>query len=137
MPAKELIFRRFFDVNHLAAIRVELPKVFETVHRLVLELVSTGAVTGLRIDHPDGLYLPDEYFEKLQQRCAKMLRSALPRDGRAIYVVAEKILTGPETLRTDWRGAWNTRGEFSAHSTQILGHSPPRNPLPNTFTPFI
>src|SRR5262249_37793626 len=52
--AEKINYRRFFDVNDLAAIRVELPKVFDAVHRLVLELVSIGAVTGLRIDHPDG-----------------------------------------------------------------------------------
>ncbi len=79
VAAEEINYRRFFDVNDLAAIRVELPKVFDAVHRLALDLVSTGAVTGLRIDHPDGLYLPREYFEKLQQRCAKALAIALPR----------------------------------------------------------
>src|SRR5881398_1307394 len=103
VAAEEINYRRFFDVNALAAIRVELPKVFDAVHRLLLDLVSTGAVTGLRIDHPDGLYLPGEYFEKLQQRCAKALGIALPKDGRAIYMVAEKILTGSEGLRNDWR----------------------------------
>ena len=81
VAAEEINYRRFFDVNDLAAIRVELPKVFDAVHRLVLELVSTGAVTGLRIDHPDGLYLPREYFVKLQQRSAKVLGIGLPRDG--------------------------------------------------------
>jgi (1->4)-alpha-D-glucan 1-alpha-D-glucosylmutase len=65
VAAEEINYRRFFDVNDLAAIRVELPEVFDAIHRLVLELVSTGAVTGLRIDHPDGLYLPREYFVKL------------------------------------------------------------------------
>ena len=61
VAAEEINYRCFFDVNDLAAIRVELPKVFDAVHRLVLELVGTGAVTGLRIDHPDGLYLPRQY----------------------------------------------------------------------------
>ncbi len=84
VAAEEINYRRFFDVNDLAAIRVELPKVFDAVHRLLLELVNTHAVTGLRIDHPDGLYLPREYFEKIQQRCAKALAIALPQDGRAI-----------------------------------------------------
>src|SRR5205814_10350194 len=73
VAAEEINYRRFFDVNDLAAIRVELPKVFDAVHRLLLELVQTRAVTALRIDHPDGLYLPREYFEKIQQRCAKAL----------------------------------------------------------------
>ena len=115
VAAEEINYRRFFDVNDLAAIRVELPKVFDAVHRLVLELVSTGAVTGLRIDHPDGLYLPREYFVKLQQRSAKALGIALPRDGRAIYMVAEKILTGSETLRKDWPVHGTTGYDFANH----------------------
>ena len=73
VAAEEINYRRFFDVNDLAAIRMELPEVFDAAHRLVLELVAAGAVTGLRIDHPDGLYLPNEYFEKLQRRCAEAL----------------------------------------------------------------
>src|SRR5438067_4002425 len=137
VAAEEINYRRFFDVNELAAIRVELPKVFDAVHRLLLDLVSTGAVTGLRIDHPDGLYLPDEYFEKLQQRCAKMLRSALPRDGRAIYVVAEKILTGPETLRTDWRVHGTTGYDFATQVTQLLVDSSAETAITNIFHRFI
>src|SRR5207248_5056808 len=93
VAAEEINYRRFFDVNDLAAIRVELPKVFDAIHRLTLDLLSSGALTGLRIDHPDGLYLPREYFEKLQQRCAKALGVRLPADGRMIYMLAEKILT--------------------------------------------
>ncbi len=79
VAAEEINYRRFFDINDLAAIRMELPEVFDETHRLLLELVATGAVTGLRIDHPDGLYLPNEYFEKLQRRVAEVLwREALP-----------------------------------------------------------
>src|SRR5881398_1053814 len=80
VAAEEINYRRFFDINDLAAILIELPKVFDAVHRFLLDLVSAGAVTGIRIDHPDGLYLPGEYFEKLQQRCAKALGIALPKD---------------------------------------------------------
>jgi (1->4)-alpha-D-glucan 1-alpha-D-glucosylmutase len=119
VAAEEINYRRFFDVNELAAIRVELPKVFDAVHRLILELVRAGAVTGLRIDHPDGLYLPREYFEKLQQRCAKALGIASPKDGRAIYILAEKILTGSETLRADWRIHGTTGYDFANHVTQL------------------
>ena len=97
VAAEEINYRRFFDINDLAAIRMELPEVFDETHRLLLELVATGAVTGLRIDHPDGLYLPNEYFEKLQRRAAEALRRFRCReDGRAIYLVVEKILSGNE-----------------------------------------
>src|SRR5204862_358820 len=84
VAAEEINYRRFFDVNDLAAIRMELPEVFEATHQLLVDLVRAGAVTGLRVDHPDGLYLPQEYFEKLQQRCAEAFGIALPHDGRAI-----------------------------------------------------
>src|ERR1700719_323842 len=81
VAAEEINYRRFFDVNDLAAIRGEVPKVFDAVHRLVLKFVSTGPVPALRIGPPDGLYLPREYFAKLQLRSAKPLGIALPRDG--------------------------------------------------------
>jgi (1->4)-alpha-D-glucan 1-alpha-D-glucosylmutase len=137
VAAEEINYRRFFDVNDLAAIRVELPTVFDAVHRLVLELVSTGAVTGLRIDHPDGLYLPREYFVKLQQRSAKALGIALPRDGRAIYMVAEKILTGSETLRKDWPVHGTTGYDFAYQVTQLLVESSAETAITKTFHRFI
>jgi len=137
VAAEEINYRRFFDVNDLAAIRVELPKVFDAVHRLVLELVRTRAVTGLRIDHPDGLYLPREYFEKLQQRCAKTLAIPLPKDGRAIYMVAEKILTGPETLRKDWLVHGTTGYDFANQVAQLLVDSSAEAAITKTFHRFI
>jgi (1->4)-alpha-D-glucan 1-alpha-D-glucosylmutase len=137
VAAEEINYRRFFDVNDLAAIRVELPKVFDAVHRLVLELVSAGVVTGLRIDHPDGLYLPREYFEKLQQRCAKALRIALPKDDRAIYMLAEKILTGSEKLRADWRIHGTTGYDFANHVMQLLVDPAAEKAITKTFHRFI
>src|SRR6058998_532393 len=137
VAAEEINYRRFFDVNDLAAIRVELPKVFEAVHRLVLDLVSTGAVTGLRIDHPDGLYLPSEYFEKLQQRCAKALGIGLPKDGRAIYMLAEKILTGSESLRKDWRVHGTTGYDFANQVAQLFVDSSAEPAITKTFHRII
>jgi (1->4)-alpha-D-glucan 1-alpha-D-glucosylmutase len=137
VAAEEINYRRFFDVNDLAAIRVELPKVFDAVHRLALDLVSTGAVTGLRIDHPDGLYLPREYFEKLQQRCAKALGIALPQDGRAAYMLAEKILTGSETLRKDWLVHGTTGYDFANQVAQLLVDSSAETAITKTFHRFI
>src|SRR5881396_1122931 len=137
VAAEEINYRRFFDINDLAAIRIELPKVFDAVHRFLLDLVSAGAVTGLRIDHPDGLYLPGEYFEKLQQRCAKALGIALPKDGRAIYMVAEKILTGPEGLRNDWRLHGTTGYDFANQVTQLLVDSSADEAITKTFHRFI
>ena len=137
VAAEEINYRRFFDVNELAAIRVELPEVFDAIHRLVLEFVGSHAVTGLRIDHPDGLYLPREYFEKLQQRCAKALGTALPKDGRAIYMVAEKILTGSEMLRKDWHVHGTTGYDFTNQVAQLLVDSSAETAITKTFHRFI
>jgi (1->4)-alpha-D-glucan 1-alpha-D-glucosylmutase len=137
VAADEINYRRFFDVNDLAAIRVELPKVFDAVHRLTLDLVSAGAVTGLRIDHPDGLCFPREYFEKLQHRCAKALGIGLRKNGRAIYMLAEKILTRPETLREDWPVHGTTGYDFANQVTQLLVDSSAETAITKTFHRFI
>jgi len=137
VAAEEINYRRFFDVNDLAAIRVELPRVFDAIHRLTLDLVSAGAVTGLRIDHPDGLYLPREYFEKLQQRCAKALGIGMPKDGRPIYMVAEKILTGSEGLPKDWPVHGTTGYDFANQVTQLLADSSAETAITKTFHRFI
>src|SRR5262245_34359045 len=137
VAAEEINYRRFFDVNDLAAIRAELPKVFDAIHRLILELVSAGAVTGLRIDHPDGLYLPREYFVKVQQRSAKALGTGLRRDGRAIYMVAEKILTGSETLRKAWPVHGTTGYDFANQIMQLLVDSSAETAITKTFHRFI
>jgi (1->4)-alpha-D-glucan 1-alpha-D-glucosylmutase len=67
VAAEEINYRRFFDVNDLAAIRMENPAVFAQAHKLVLEMIRERRVTGLRIDHPDGLWDPSAYFMSLQR----------------------------------------------------------------------
>jgi (1->4)-alpha-D-glucan 1-alpha-D-glucosylmutase len=74
VAADEINYRRFFDINELAAIRVEEPEVFAAVHELVFRLIKEGHVTGLRIDHIDGLYDPEQYLRHLQAGCRKALR---------------------------------------------------------------
>lgn len=64
----EVNYRRFFDINELAAIRMEDPAVFDDTHRLIMRMIRRGWVTGLRIDHPDGLFAPAQYFRSLQRR---------------------------------------------------------------------
>jgi (1->4)-alpha-D-glucan 1-alpha-D-glucosylmutase len=126
----EINYRRFFDVNDLAALSMERPDVFEATHGLVLRLLAEGKVDGLRIDHPDGLYDPAQYFLRLQESfvlaCARAacageegpdrdavegplrerIRSELgPGEGPGrwpLYVVAEKILGPGEPLAPDW-----------------------------------
>ena len=137
VAAEEINYRRFFDVNDLAAIRMELPEVFDEAHKLLLDLVRAGAVTGLRIDHPDGLYLPQEYFEKLQRRCAEALGMALPQDGRSVYMIVEKILTGGERLRKDWPVHGTTGYDFTNYVTQLLVDSSAETEITKTFHRFL
>jgi (1->4)-alpha-D-glucan 1-alpha-D-glucosylmutase len=137
VAAEEINYRRFFDINDLAAIRMEVPEVFEATHQLLLELVREGAVTGLRIDHPDGLYLPREYFEKLQRHCADALRIPLPKDGRAIYMVVEKILTGNEKLPKDWPIHGTTGYEFGNQVAQLLVDASAENAFTSTYRRFL
>ncbi len=137
VAAEEINYRRFFDVNDLAAIRMELPEVFDAAHELVLDLVRTGAVTALRIDHPDGLYLPREYLDKLQRRSAKALGLALPKDGRAVYMIVEKILTGPEKLRADWPVHGTTGYDFTNQLAGVLVDASAEATITRAFHRFI
>jgi (1->4)-alpha-D-glucan 1-alpha-D-glucosylmutase len=137
VAAEEINYRRFFDVNDLAAIRMELPEVFDATHKLLLELIRAGAVTGVRIDHPDGLYLPKEYFEKLQRRCAAAIGVPLPEDGRAIYLLVEKILSGNETLRKDWPVHGTTGYEFAKLLSNVLVDASAEQAITKTFQRFI
>ena len=87
---RDLGYRRFFGINSLVGIRAEDERVFEETHRLVLAMVARGVVSGLRVDHPDGLRDPQAYFDRL--------RHAAP----ATWILAEKILQPGEELRDDW-----------------------------------
>ena len=126
---EELNYRRFFDVDTLAAIRAEDPEVFEATHRLLIDLVRSGRLTGLRIDHPDGLADPREYLRHLAEATG------------GVWVVVEKILEGDEQLPDDWPCAgttgydalWRVGGLFvdpagaaplAALLTEVAGDSP-------------
>ncbi len=121
VAAEQINYRRFFDVNELAAIRVEDPAVFAETHRLLFELVAAGKVTGLRIDHPDGLWEPRRYLERVQrgvfldrarlagagpaalgQLAERFDEEARERPLRPLYVVVEKILSRGEELPAEW-----------------------------------
>jgi (1->4)-alpha-D-glucan 1-alpha-D-glucosylmutase len=103
----EINYRRFFDVNTLAGLRVEDPRVFEETHQLLASLLAEGKVQAVRIDHPDGLFDPARYFSMLQDLAARAwnLQREPERDGRPdrpLYVLAEKILSGREQLARRW-----------------------------------
>lgn len=93
---EELNYRRFFDVDTLAAIRVEDPEVFDATHDLLLALLAEGSLHGFRIDHPDGLADPRGYVRRLHERTG------------GAWVVVEKITEGTERLPDDWPCAGTT-----------------------------
>src|SRR5262249_23026336 len=107
VAAAEINYRRFFDINELAAIRVEDPEVFTAVHQLLFDLIKEGRIAGLRVDHPDGLFDPAEYFRRLQAGCMAATNSERP-----FFVVGEKILMGNEQLRADWEIEGTTGYDF-------------------------
>jgi (1->4)-alpha-D-glucan 1-alpha-D-glucosylmutase len=104
VAAEEINYRRFFDINDLAAIRIEEPAVLEAVHAKAFELLGAGQIDGLRIDHVDGLRDPERYLTELQA-------AASGAAGHPTYVVVEKILTGDEAL-PPWPVAGTTGYEF-------------------------
>ncbi|WP_018138837.1 MULTISPECIES: malto-oligosyltrehalose synthase [unclassified Thioalkalivibrio] len=97
---RDLGYRRFFDINDLAGLRQEQEEVFEAVHALPLRWVEEGSVHGLRIDHPDGMRDPGQYFSQLSRACP------------GAWIVAEKILEPGEQLSGDWPIAGTTGYDF-------------------------
>jgi len=87
---QELGYRRFFDVNSLVGLRMERPHVFEATHSRVIGWLQSGVLDGVRIDHPDGLRDPKQYFERLRSRAPEA------------WIIGEKILERGEFLRPSW-----------------------------------
>jgi len=139
VSGEEINYRRFFDVNDLAGLRMENPRVFAATHQLLRRLLADGSVTGLRIDHPDGLLNPPQYFVRLQmlyaasQCCGPEARGHVAENGieeevqtifgqhewmqrqAPLYVVLEKILEPGEHLP-----AWPIDGTVGYGFTNLL-----------------
>ncbi|SFT65351.1 maltooligosyl trehalose synthase [Kosakonia arachidis] len=107
--ASDLSYRRFFEITGLVGVRVEDEAVFDDSHRLILELVNSGIVDGLRVDHVDGLADPLEYLHRLRHKA-----------GPACYITVEKILGKGEQLPADWPVAGTTGYEFIAALSDVL-----------------
>jgi len=139
VAAHEINYRRFFEINDLAALRMERDDLFETAHHLILALIAEGRIQGIRLDHVDGLWDPASYFRRLQADVgAAMARGVAagrvaPYAGvseetplgvspfgadQPMYVLVEKILAPHERLRDDWPIAGSTGYEVM---NQVLG----------------
>lgn len=145
VATEEINYRRFFDINALGAIRIELAPVFDEVHRFVLDLIGSGRLAGFRIDHADGLYNPVKYFHQLQYACFQKLWNPghLQQEGtpdadvsrermtqtyqqlldadpefKPFYVLGEKILLQKEDIPRDW----TIHGETGYSFINTLNH---------------
>lgn len=133
--AEEINYRRFFDINELAAIKTELAEVFEASHRLVFELIRNGAVHGLRIDHVDGLLDPLGYLGKLQKAYREIFD--LPGDQVGLYLLVEKILMEDEELRPTWPVHGTTGYEFTNEVIRLLVDPAAERSVTGTYGKFI
>jgi (1->4)-alpha-D-glucan 1-alpha-D-glucosylmutase len=186
--SEEINYRRFFDVTELVSLRMELFDVFQASHKLVLDLLAEGRVHGLRIDHPDGLRDPREYFLRLQAGFLKTRLTAdsnpgdqdldqaisdrladqlhplerelarqpiahglwhtaeatrsdplvekAPAPNWPLYVVAEKILSGDETLRLDWPVHGTTGYDFLNYTNGLFVNRASERAFHQIYTDF-
>ncbi|MGB6192400.1 MAG: malto-oligosyltrehalose synthase [Terracidiphilus sp.] len=122
---QELGYRRFFDVNTLIGLRVEQQEVFDATHERVLEWLRMGRVDGVRVDHPDGLRDPQQYFERLRERAPDA------------WIVAEKILEPGEELREIWPIAGTTGYDFLNECNELMVYPEGMRDLKGIYEDFI
>jgi (1->4)-alpha-D-glucan 1-alpha-D-glucosylmutase len=125
VAADEINYRRFFDINDLAGIRIENPALFDVAHRLVARLLAEGKLSGLRIDHIDGLFDPREYCRRLEALV-----------DRPFYVSVEKILAHHEHLR-DWPVAGTTGYDFMNQVNDFLVDPAGEDAMTRAYREFI
>jgi (1->4)-alpha-D-glucan 1-alpha-D-glucosylmutase len=111
VATEEINYRRFFNINELISLRVEDPNAFELCHRLIFRLIREGKITGLRIDHIDGLYDPAVYLRRIRQNVGE------------VYLIVEKILDLRENLPDDWLVSGTTGYEFANFVNEVFCQS--------------
>lgn len=107
---REINYRRFFNINHLIALRMEDPEVFRQTHGLIKTLLERKLIQGVRVDHIDGLRHPGEYLRRLQE----------PNDFKSRYLIVEKILSAGESLPPEWPVAGSTGYDFLNHCDALF-----------------
>jgi malto-oligosyltrehalose synthase len=125
----EINWRRFFDINDLAALRVEDDEVFEVTHAKLFDLFGEGLIDGVRIDHVDGLSDPAGYCRKLRRRLAGLARSRQGGISERPYIVVEKILGTGEEVAAEWECDGTTGYDFMDQVSAVLHDPAGENPL--------
>src|SRR5271156_2145587 len=121
---QQLGYRRFFDVNTLIGLRVEREHVFEETHALVLDWLRRGVLDGVRIDHPDGLRYPLEYFQRLREHAPDA------------WIVGEKILEPGEFLRESWPIQGTSGYDFMNVCNRLMVHDEGMTELTKIYSEF-
>ncbi len=159
--AEEINYRRFFAINELAGLRQEEPAVFAATHPLLMDLIASRQVTGVRIDHPDGLWDPAGYFAALQSAAGRALQGEDPfaapdesangdagrsdaespaghdpGDALPLWLVVEKILEPGEELPEDWAVHGTVGYEFARLATGVLVDPAGRKPFADLYARF-
>ncbi|MEO1288905.1 MAG: malto-oligosyltrehalose synthase, partial [Chloroflexota bacterium] len=155
----EINYRRFFNINDMAAIRIEHMEVFMKTHQLTFRLLGEGKISGLRIDHPDGLWDPKYYFQQLQEEyIVARLKQHLPEEDIdrdhirerlvtlsenegasewSLYVLAEKILSETEPLPYDWAVYGTTGYDFMIAVTNLFVDSVNQQAFDTLYNDFL
>ncbi len=121
---QEIGYRRFFDINTLIGVRVERPSVFNATHLRIIDWLRNGVIDGVRVDHPDGLRDPEEYFARL--------RNSAPN----AWILAEKILQPGEFLRGSWPIDGTTGYDFLNVCNRLLIHNGGLNEISDIYAKF-
>ncbi|MEW6257489.1 MAG: malto-oligosyltrehalose synthase [Pseudomonadota bacterium] len=125
VAADDINYRRFFNINDLAGVRMELPALFDHAHGLVFDLLARGILDGIRLDHVDGLLDPKGYCLRLREKAP-----------RPFYLLVEKILAPHENLREDWDVDGTTGYEFANLLTGLLIDPAGEVPLSEFYVDF-
>ena len=139
VATEEINYRRFFDVNELAALRMEDDAVFQESHAALFKLIDAGHVNALRLDHTDGLYDPYDYFDKLQSHFHRPGSGApaSPDDWvRPLPILVEKILQRDEALPDEWPVDGTTGYEFGVSVRGLLIEPSSEASLSQTYADF-
>jgi (1->4)-alpha-D-glucan 1-alpha-D-glucosylmutase len=121
---QELGYRRFFDINTLIGVRIERSHVFHATHNRILGWLRDGTLDGVRVDHPDGLRDPEQYFRRLQNSAPDA------------WILAEKILQPGESSRQNWPIAGTTGYDFLNMCNDVLVAGDGLKELSDIYTDF-
>src|SRR5256885_1706739 len=124
---EQINYRRFFEVNTLAGVAVERESVFDKTHATLLRLVREGIITGIRLDHIDGLADPNAYLERLNRALA----------ANRVYLLVEKILAPNERLASGWKLEGTTGYDFLVNVGQLFIDSRAEQPFTRIYQETI